>query len=123
MKNIIDFDKFLNEAYIGPDSEMYGQKSDNYQSILMTLEDLKKSSRGEAPLDDLLDLMTRALEIISPRDISNLYRRMIMTFPEVEITGNSVRSLMETPNTEAARRVEKCIKIGTLVRDAIKSIR
>ena len=123
MKNIIDFDKFLNEAYIGPDPEMYGQKSDNYQSILMTLEDLKKSSNGEAPLDDLLDLTKRALEIISPRDISNLYRRMVMIFPEVEITGNSVRSYKETPNTEAARRAGKCIEIGTLVRDAIKSLR
>jgi hypothetical protein len=121
MKNIIDFDKFLNEAYIGPDPEMYGQKSDNYQSILMTLEDLKKSSSGKAPLDDLLDLMKRALEIISTRDISNLYRRMIMAFPEVELKGSTILGL-NSPNPEERRRAEKCFEIGTLVRDAIKSI-
>jgi hypothetical protein len=122
MENIINFDKFLNEAYIGPDSKMYGQSSDSYQSILMDLENLKNSSNGEAPLDDLLDLMTRALKILAPRDISSLYSKMKNIFSEVEIVEGTVRAAINTPNTEEGRRAAKCIQIAKLVRDGIKSL-
>jgi len=101
---------------------MYGQSSDSYQSILMDLENLKNSSNGEAPLDDLLDLMTRALKILAPRDISSLYSKMKDIFPEVEIVEGTLHAAVRTPNTEEGRRGAKCIQIGKLVRDGIKSL-
>ena len=114
MKNITNFDAFVNEEF-NPQEFEAKNKSIEFKAVMDELNNLK-SLGIESPMA-VLGIMDAMIDNLSPMEISDLYRAAIDLFPSIKATEatyrNSLKSIEEI-NAEATLALLKLVhgKIG-----------